>query len=413
MSREQAGVGGLKVLGGVLLVLAMVFTMGVSPASAYEPPHGAVFNRPRPWGGQAAKYRIIRTVEHAINHTRPTAADPHPVIVVSSFLFDLKSSADALIRARNHHVSVRVTLDGDVDNHQQRRLSRALNRDNHGRISSDPATWGKDRSYVMKCRGACRGAGGNMHSKFYLFSHTGSTKNVTMISSSNLNKGGAVAGWNDLYIIKRRPKTFQAFSRIHRDMTDDVAAGVHKVQVDDGPFVSRFFPMKNASKANDPTLNDLNHIRCRGSDFGRTRINVSMFYWAGKRGTYLAHKLLGLARHGCRVAIIYGAPSKEIRLLLSKAARRHLVKLYDSRWDLNHNGDYDVRTHGKYVLVKGTYRGDRHTRIAMTGSQNWVGGSLSRGDEVTVNVKLASAYYKYIRNWGVIRDHSRRIPQHR
>jgi hypothetical protein len=138
-----------------------------------------------------------------------------------------------------------------------------------------------------------------------------------------------------------------------------------------------------------------------------------MFYWAGKRGTYLAHKLLGLARHGCRVAIIYGAPSKEIRLLLSKAARRHLVKLYDSRWDLNHNGDYDVRTHGKYVLVKGTYRGDRHTRIAMTGSQNWVGGSLSRGDEVTVNVKLASAYYKYIRNWGVIRDHSRRIPQHR
>lgn len=402
----------MKVLGGAVLVLAMVFTMGISPASAYEPPHGAVFNVPRPWGGTAAKYRIVRTVERAINKTRPVATDRHPVILISSFLFDRKQSADALINARNRHVSVRVILDGDVDNRQERRLARVLNRDNVGRLSSNPASWGRDGSYVKKCRGSCRGGGGNMHSKFYAFSHTGTTRNVVMVSSSNLNKGGAVAGWNDLYIIKRRPRTFAEFTKIHQEMVDDVRAGADKVEFVDGPFTSRFFPMDNASKANDPTLDDLDHIRCKGGDWGRTQINISMFYWAGKRGTYLAQKLLGLARAGCRVSIIYGAPSKDIRLLLSKYARRHLINLYDSRKDLNGNGTYDVRTHGKYVLIKGRYRGDRHARVVMTGSQNWVGGSLSKGDEVTLNVKLASAYHKYVVNWGVIRKHSRRIPAH-
>lgn len=403
----------MKLLGGVILALAMVFTIGVTPASASEPPHGAVFNVPRPWGTEAARYRIIRTVNRAINQTRPTAADPHPRIYISTYLLDRKPSVDALIKARNRHVSVRVILDHHIESRPALRLMRVLNRDNVGAISSNPVSWGPDQSYAKKCRGACRGTGPNMHAKFYLFSHSGSATNVTMVSSSNLNRGGAVAGWNDLYVIKRRPKTFNAYAKIHAEMTDDVKAGAGKVQVTDGPFTSRFFPMKNARKGTDPTLDDLQHIRCRNSDFGRTHVNVSMFYWAGKRGWYLASALLDLARNGCKVSVIYGAPSKVIRLRLSRAARHHRINLWDSRKDLNGNGTYDVRTHGKYVLVKGTYRGDRHARVVMTGSQNWVAGSLTKGDEVTLNIHLASAYSSYVRNWGVIRDHSRRIPSHR
>ena len=38
-----------------------------------------------------------------------------------------------------------------------------------------------------------------MHSKFYLFSRTGASQHVVMVSSSNLNRGGAVLGWNDMY----------------------------------------------------------------------------------------------------------------------------------------------------------------------------------------------------------------------
>lgn len=403
----------MKALGGLIVALTLVLTTGVGPASAaYAPPRGATFNVPTPWGSHAEEYRIVRTVDNAIWHIRPTSWDRHPVIYMSTFLLDDKPSVDALIAARKRHVSVRVVMDRSIESAQARRLMRVLNRDNRGAISSNPATWGRDHSYALMCRGSCRGSGPNDHSKFFAFSHSGQVKNVVMVSSSNLNKGGAVNGWNDLYVMEQRPKTFRAYAAIHRQMTDDVKAGARKVQIVDGPFTSRFFPMANATRANDPTMQDLDHIRCH-SAFGRTQINVSMFYWAGPRGWYLASKLLQLARNGCAVSVIYGAPSKDIRLRLSKAARAHLINLYDSRWDLDGNGSYNVRTHGKYVLVKGSYRGNRSARVVMTGSQNWVAGSLNKGDEVTLNIALPSAYRKYLFNWELVRQHSRRIPQHR
>lgn len=410
----------MKILGGLLITLALVLVTGVGGAeAAYAPPGGATFNTPRPWGTTAQRYHIVRTVDAAIRNVSRTATDPEPVIYISQFLLDDKPSVDALINASHRHVSVRVVLDPDIVGHQANRLTRALNSDNVGHISAEASTpsvpdpsWGPDHSYVLRCSGSCRGGGGNVHTKFYAFSHTGSVKNVVMVSSSNLNKGGALNGWNDLFVMRQRPKTFAKYAEIHKEMTDQTPEGSGPDQVVDGPYTSRFFPMQNATKANDPTMKDLNKVRCH-SDYGRTRINVSMFYWQGTRGAYLASKLISLARDGCQVSVIYGAPSKAVRLQLRAAAVKHLINVYDSRWDLNGDGAYDVRTHEKYVLIKGTFAGDRSSHLVMTGSQNWVGGSLSRGDEVTLNIALTSAYNRYIRNWAVVRNHSRRIPQKR
>jgi hypothetical protein len=265
---------------------------------------------------------------------------------------------------------------------------------------------------VKRCIGACRGGGGNMHSKFYLFSRTGKAQKVVMVSSSNLNRGGATMGWNEMYTIKNRPRLYKAFAAMHREMTDDKAAGAKKVQVADGPFLARFFPMKHASKKNDPTLHDLDRIRCK-SKLGRTRINVSMFYWKGGRGNYLADKLFSLARDGCQVGVVYGAPSIQIATRLRAAAGRSLIRLYDTRWDRNDDGFNEVRTHAKYVLVKGSYGKDRAAYRVLTGSQNWVAGSLSRSDETTLNIGLKSAYVDYLHNWNTIRQHARRLPYHR
>jgi hypothetical protein len=49
----------------------------------------------------------------------------------------------------------------------------------------------------------------------------------------------------------------------------------------------------------------------------------------------------------------------------------------------------------------------------MTGSQNWVAGSLSRGDELSLNIALGSAYNDYVADWRNIRAHSRRVPRPR
>jgi phosphatidylserine/phosphatidylglycerophosphate/cardiolipin synthase-like enzyme len=410
-----------------------------------------VFNVPEPWGGDKANYRIVRTVERAIRRT-PRGQ----VIHISTYLLDRDKSVSSLIAACRRGVEVRVILDEDIVNRNSRRLITALNGDNvpdrnrdgradrgpragrcnrplkgsaggmrvrpHVKLfnarqarrslsvpTNDSVTWGRDGSYVKVCKGSCRGKGGNMHSKFFLFSKSGKARHVVMVSSSNLNRGGAELGWNDMYVAKRRAGLYRGFKRMHRAMSEDIKAGARKVEVKDGPFVARFFPMRNASKRTDPTMHDLRRIKCR-SAFGKTSIHVSMFYWKGKRGAYILDKLVSLARHGCKVRIIYGAPSRKLAERMRDLARKHVIDLWDSRWDHNNDGFNEVRTHAKYVLVRGTVGRDRSSHHVWTGSQNWVGGSLFRSDETTLNIKLKSAYKSYVRNWVNIRKHSRRLP---
>ena len=436
----------------ITAVLAWSLTPGIAQA-AYEPPSGGTFNVPRPWGNDSERYRIVRTVEKAMDRAQgPTAAYPDPTIHISTYLLDRHQSVDAMIAACRRGVAVRVVLDHDIVNRNSKRLIKVLNGDNvrrrddgtytqprsgpcnrplpgERRVATGPltdaqarasaaapteasATWGGDGSYVKRCDGSCRGGGGNMHSKFYLFSRTGASENVVMVSSSNLNRGGAVLGWNDMYTLKERPRSWAKYVEIHREMTDDTRAGVRKEEIVDGPYTSRFFPIRRAGRRNDPTLEDLNKIGCR-SAYGRTKVHVSMFYWKGSRGDYLASKLLSLARNGCQVSIVYGAPSVDIATRLRDAARRHQINLFDSRWDFNNDGYNEIRTHAKYVLVKGAFGGDRSHHIVMTGSQNWVSGSLSKGDETTLNVELKSAWSQYMRNWNQIRNHARRLPYNR
>ncbi len=448
-----------------LLLCGLVLT--AAPALAYQPTEGAKFNVPRPWGSSVQKFRIVRHVEKAITETRATAQDPNPTILISSYLLDRAESVDALIGACKRGVSVRVILDEGINTRTSKRLIQALNADNvkdedgdgigdgpprRGRCdrplpptdptdppapeaprsgrtaevpeaepwstarargsvalpTEDSVTWGGDRSYVKKCEGSCRGGGGHMHSKFYAFTSTGTARHVVMVSSSNLNYGGAGLGWNDLYTMKNRPEGFAGYQRIHREMTEDSRAGDGKEELRDGPYLSRFYPMRRASRSNDPVLADLQKIRCR-SALGRTQVHVSMFGWRGARGTYLADKVFSLKRDGCKVQVIFGAPSKKMAIYLRKKARATRVPLFNSRWDFNGDGTKEIRAHTKYVLVKGRYGQDRSAYEVMTGSANWVDGGLDRGDETTLNISLRSAYRQYLVNWNDIRRHSVRV----
>ncbi len=271
------------------MLLAILLPLALLPvtANSYEPGGGATFNVPNPWGAEAERTKIVRKIEKAFNNVRPTAKDRHPIILVTGYLFDRKKSADALIAACRRGVSVRVIIDRDVASAPSRKLITTLNADNvrdrdrNGIADNDPragkcnralpadhgglrqrddataiptmsarqanrsikeptgsdVTWGRDGSYVLKCSGSCRGGPeANMHSKIYAFSHTGTANNVVMTSSSNLNSGGVNAGWNDLIVMKNRPKTFQFMVRIHRLMTAQKRAGRKLVELKDGPY---------------------------------------------------------------------------------------------------------------------------------------------------------------------------------
>jgi len=437
----------------LLAVLLSVILMPLS-ASGYEPSGGASFNVPNPWGNEGENNRIVNKVEQAFRNVRPTGRDPHPIILVANYLFDRKKSADALIDACRRGVSVRVIIDQEVVSRPFRRLVTALNADNvrdrdrNGIADNDPragrcnrplpadqgglrtktqgiplmtsrqvstslreptgrnVTWGKDGSYVLKCSGSCRGgAEANMHSKIYAMSHSGTANNVVMVSSSNLNSGGTNSGWNDLIVMKNRPKTFQFMVRIHKLMTAQKRAGRKLVELKDGPYTTRIFPMIGVGKDRDPLMVDLRKIKC-SSAFGPTQLYIQQFWWNGHRGNYIWDKIHSMARNGCKVHVIFGAVDRDL-LRRMKAARSNNFEIWDSRWDSDDvDGCVNTRTHMKNVAVRGTYGKNRKYAGVWTGTANWATGSLTKGDENTLNVRSASLYRKYVDRWRVVKAHS-------
>jgi len=405
----------------VLLTAFAILASTAPGAAAWEPANGAVFNNP--YGNYAARWKIVRHVDEAVRQS-PRGSK----ILISTFLMDSKPSADALVTARNKRdVAVQIVSDADdADTGQMRRMARVFNADNvksrpelddAGEPLTDEAwqemRWGPDRSFVVSCQGSCRGPSThNNHAKFYLFSQTGTASHVTMVSSSNLNAGGAVRGWNDLYVVKRNPAVYDDYATLHAEMAEDTAAGDRYREFVRGPFTSRFYPKPSGG---DPVLADLSKVACKGANGGagrngRTLVNVSMFAWNSSRGMAIAKRLVRLDNLGCDVSVIYGAPSKTVRNVLRDSARRGGIKLWDSRIHTDDDGLFDVRTHQKYVLINGRYGGDRSSWRVHTGSQNWGRGTLRGGDENTLNIATRAAYRQYIANWHYVATHgSRRI----
>jgi hypothetical protein len=440
-----------------VVLLAVLLPLSLMPATAngYEPDGGATFNTPYPWGGSAERARIVLKVEEAIRHIKPTPRDPHPKLIIAAYLFDRKVSADAIIGACRRGVSVRVIIDRDVVSKPFRRIVTALNADNvrdanhdglpdndaragrcnrplpadqgglrqkrHGiplmtsrevtqslrEPTGSDVTWGKDGSYVLQCSGSCRGgAEANMHAKIYAFSTVGSAENVVMFASTNLNGGGVNTGWNDLIVMKQRPKTFQFVERMHRLMTAQKPAGRKLVELKDGPYTTRFFPMKGVGKQRDPLMVDLRKVKC-SSAFGPTTLHIQQFWWNGHRGDYIWDKIRSLAQNGCKVKIIFGAVDSSLLRRMKDARAAGLIELWDSRWDTDDDGCVNTRTHMKALAVRGTFGTNRRYAGVWTGTANWATGSLTRGDEVTLNVKSPSVWREYVDRWNVVKSHSR------
>ncbi len=399
-----------------LLTSTVLATVGLAaPAAAWEPTGGAHFNNP--YGSYDARWRIVQQVDMAVQKARPKSR-----VMISTFLMDSKASADALLAAHGRGVEVQIVMDGDdAYTYQARRLANRFNKDNidpdtgepYLDEAGNPLKWGKDNSFVVFCEGSCRGGMHNNHAKFYVFTHTGSATDVVMVSSSNLNKGGAVKGWNDLYIAKFKPQMLQQYAGIHAEMAQDSPAdGDRYRELVSGPFTSRFYPKPTGS---DPVLDDLAKVRCKGTDGGagrngRTAINVSMFAWNHDRGMAIAKRLVQLDSYGCDVSVIYGAPSAKVRDVLRASARRGGVKLWDSRYDRDGDRIFDVRVHHKYLLINGRYGADRSSWRVHTGSQNWGQGTLRGGDENTFNIVSRGVHRQYMDNWNyVARYGARRI----
>ncbi|MET7330379.1 phospholipase D-like domain-containing protein [Nonomuraea sp. NPDC005650] len=92
------------------------------------------------------------------------------------------------------------------------------------------------------------------------------------------------------------------------------------------------------------------------------------------------------------VQIVYGTMDEEVKQLLL-AEPRVEVRV------LGNGSALPGRVHSKYLLIEGSYDGDRDAHRVFTGSHNYNETSLRRNDETLLRLNNKAIYRQYVANF--------------
>jgi phosphatidylserine/phosphatidylglycerophosphate/cardiolipin synthase-like enzyme len=350
------------------VVAAVILSVGLSTAPVaisssasaeeaergrYRPSAGVEFNSPGDFG-------INDKVLRAIRHTQRGAK-----IRAMTWNFSSWTFVRALREAHERGVSVRIIMARSLAHEQgwggpYRTLKRALSKQ-HRKAEM--------RSWFRTCSHSCRGRGGAMHTKMYLFSRTGAQPKVVMSSSANLTGAAGANQYNDMYTVRGAKKAYAGAIKVFNQAGRDRPAGSVIYQA--GKVRGWFQPRPGRA---DIVMNMLNRVRCKGARGaginGRTSIRIAQDVILGKRGIRIAKRLRELNQQGCNIRLVYSQLGGNVWKLLRWIPRNHLVQ------DRDGDGAYDVYLHMKAMAISGHYGGNRGARVVYQGSENW--SSLAR-----------------------------------
>lgn len=369
-----------QVVGAAALVAALIIEGPAAQAlGRYSPPPGVAFNNPV--GDVSAKRRILTHV------TRTIASTPRRATIrIAAYSVNSRNIARALVAAHRRGVHVQVLVH-HVEGPALKRMQRVLGK-NRGK-----------RSFARRCMHSCRGSEGHLHSKIYLFTRAGKSRNVVMFGSSNLSIPAADLQWNDLYTAVANRRLMSQYVTIFEEMRRDrPTARPHRVYTA-GRIRSSFFPRPRTARDDDPVMSRLNAVRCFGAaggagTAGRTTVRINMSAWEGDRGVYLARKVMSKWNQGCDMRVIYGVIGDRVKAVLTGPSSRGRLPVRIAARDRDRNGLLDLHTHTKYLLVSGRFRRDPSSWIVWTGSTNWSDRAI-RSDELTVRISRRGAFARY------------------
>jgi hypothetical protein len=367
-------------------------TTGLLPLRApdrYLPPQGAKFNH---WNMKKLRYTIRRHMLRTINST-PRGATIRWMV----FSFGDWAIEHALVRARNRGVSVQVL--GNYKNRETwapwRKLQAQL-----GTKMSKPGRNPERLSWARQCKRSCRGWGGNLHVKLYLFSQVATATNVTMYGSWNPTWVANERQWNHLDT-RWDPATYQRYLTIFAQAKRDRPYGyAHWMS---GGMEHMVFPRPSTRAGNDPMNLQMSKISCvsppdSNGTTHRTVIRIGMYVFGGSRGTYMAKRIRSLWSKGCDVAIIYGFMSdRALSILYSKSGRGRIPMKQAVSIE---NGKPYRYLHHKYVSVRGVYDGVPGTSIVWAGSTNFSNLGFS-ADDLTVRSMISGVTSAYFKDWNI------------
>ncbi|MEO3746204.1 phospholipase D-like domain-containing protein [Plantactinospora sp. B5E13] len=364
------------VLAGV--VVAACLTPAAPAAAAVT--SGAVFNDPT---NPDRQYAIV---DHLRGLIRDAATGS--TIRIAMYHFSLTRMSDDLIAAYDRGVNVRLVLDSQTRSNQAvLDLVAAL-----GTNRANP-------SWVTICTTdrACIGnlATPIMHNKFFLFSHTSGSANVLVQSSANLTGDNAERYWNNAVTLVGNTAVYNSYVDYFNDLAAQVKNNDYYRSTSSGNAKSYFFPRAGSGASTDTIYNMLDeNVSCEGNtsvgtETGRTIIRIGMWYFSRNP---IANKLRELADRKCWVDVVYTTMDADVRSILDGHAR---IKLYRI------SGDRIV--HSKYLLIEGTYAGQRDTKWVVTGSHNYTNAALRENDEAMLRIQSATIHDQYRSNFWALR----------
>jgi phosphatidylserine/phosphatidylglycerophosphate/cardiolipin synthase-like enzyme len=365
----------------------------VAATDNYKVAPGLIFNDPT--GSLAKHRRIIDRVEDVIDH-----APKGSRIRMAQYLFNLDSTADALIRAYARGVNVQLIIDDYPLSQQTQRLRKVL------------GTNKKKPSYVARCANSCMSSSKSvMHAKFLLFSQSGLSKTISMVSSANPYKGNSSVSWNNMHTIVGDTKIYNSLDRYFTDMLPDINRPNYYRTTTSGKHKLYFFPRQAVKGTADvPLLDVLNNVRCTGMSAGygsggRTVVRIEQWGWSAGR-LDIARRAWQLHDQGCKVSVIFNgfnAGPKVLQVLLRRSSRTGQMAVYNAAIDTNGNGRRDKYMHHKVLMVNGRWFG-QSKKVVYTGSANFTSTALLANNEIMMRVLDNRTYDAYNSNFNYIRN---------
>ena len=335
---------------------------------------GVTFNGP---GSQTINGKVLRAIDHTPKGGK---------IRAMTWNFNSWVFVNRLRAAHFRGVSVRVLMARSLAYEQGPNgpfhvLQRALAGGNNAKRKRSMRSW------FRTCSHSCRGTAGAMHSKMYLFSKVGRSRQVVMSSTANMTGSAASNQWNDMYTVTNRRTPYRTSLKVFNEAGRDRPAPYHTYK--SGKIRGWFHPNKGRP---DIAYQMLNRVRCLGAKGaginGRTSIRIAMDVFNGGRGAKFARKVKALHRSGCDVRVVYSQLSRESWEILQGVPRNHLVS------DRDGDGAYDIYLHMKAMSISGHYGDDRGARIVFQGSANWSGLGLI-ADEQGMVIRRDGVEKKY------------------
>ena len=347
----------------------------------YNPPQGSKFSHAFVKGSLGRiRTHVLRTINSV-----PRGGQ----IRILSWSFSSPRLRKALYAAKRRGVSVQIIMSPPVDptKSDYKRLFAFFGGQ---RYHKD----GLRGSWVYQCKASCRGTGGTMHSKVFLFSQAYQTRWIVMSGSGNMTDYAADHQWNQQYTTTNDKTIYDSIvNKVFLTSKLDQPDRPRQLTLVFPTTTYYFTPMTARTTQYDFVYQALRNVTCTGADTrtGRTRIRISMYTWRDDRGDWMARQVRRLWNQGCDIRIIYAIMGNRNKAILYNPGGRGRIPMRQTILvDVDHRPVWYL--HQKYIAIGGKIGANPKAFATYQGSFNFSDLGM-RSDE---NFQKLNGYANYV-----------------